>query len=239
MHGGGKRASQIVEQIKEWNPDVVALDEFRGTSPSQDIIAKSLFDAGYVHQLTTVNADEPKWNSLFLASRYELSRVHIRGAPATDHYWLLAHIKCDPELHIGVIHMPLDQDIKGFWQEYHRSLLNMARDWKLGPSVFLGDLNTGITGLDEETKYSLGYKESFMKPMEELGWRDMFRVFHPHANAPTWNSSSGNGFRLDQGFVNAALQPKVSSCSYDWGDRERRGKLSDHAAILLDLRLPA
>lgn len=237
MHGGGRRAGQIVEQIQEWNPDIVALAEFRGTLPSQSI-AKSLVEAGFEHQLTTVNSDEPAWNALCLASRFEVSRVRMADAPATDLYWLLANVHCDPPLHIGVIHVPLDEYFPGFWKEYRRSLLNIARDWKLGPSLFVGDMNSGISGLDEETRWSLGYKESFMKPMEELGWRDMFRVFHPHVDAPTWISRSGNGFRLDQAFVNAALQPNVSSCSYDWGDRERRGKLSDHTAILLDLSLP-
>ena len=43
-HGGGRRAEKIVEQIKEWNPDIVALAEFRGTPPSASI-AKCLSDA--------------------------------------------------------------------------------------------------------------------------------------------------------------------------------------------------
>ena len=50
MHGGGRRAGKIVEQIKAWNPDIVAFAEFRGTSPSKSI-AKNLSDAGYKHQL--------------------------------------------------------------------------------------------------------------------------------------------------------------------------------------------
>ena len=79
MHGGGSRASGIVEQILDWNPDIVAFAEFRGTSPSRSI-AERLFDAGYEDQLTTVNNDESAWNALLLASRLQLSRGCVEGA---------------------------------------------------------------------------------------------------------------------------------------------------------------
>ncbi|MCY4539625.1 MAG: endonuclease/exonuclease/phosphatase family protein [Chloroflexi bacterium] len=236
-HGGGNRAGRIVDQVLEWSPDIIALAEFRGTQPSKSI-AKHLFDSGYEHQLSTVNPDEAVWNALFLASRYELSNVDVRGAPETDLYWLLAKVQTDPALHIGVIHVPLEKYLPGFWLEYRKSLLNIARDWKLGPSLFVGDMNSAISGLDEETEYSQGYKESFMNPLESLGWRDIFRAYHPAADAPTWVSRIGRGFRLDQAFVNDELQTHVRSCDYDWGCVGERGKASDHAALLLDLNLP-
>jgi len=236
MHGGGSRAGKIAEQILEWNPDIVALAEFRGTAPSQSI-ARRLSNAGYVHQLTTINREEPAWNALFLASQYDLNNVRVQGEPETDLYWLHAKVKSDPALHIGVIHVPLDKYQPGFWLEYRRSLLNIARDWRLGPALFAGDMNSAISSLDEETEYSQGYKESFMNPLGNLGWVDPFRVLHPNANAPTWISRMGRGFRLDQAFVNSELQIRVASCSYDWGKEAEPGDLSDHAAILLDLDL--
>ena len=166
-----------------------------------------------------------------------MTRVYIDGAPETDLYWLLAKVQSDPALHIGVIHVPLEKYLPGFWLEYRKALLNIAKDWKLGPSLFVGDMNSAIGGLDEETEYSQGYKESFMYPMENLGWRDTFRAFHPAADAPTWVSRIGRGFRLDQAFVNAELQARVTSCNHNWGRATEKKHLSDHAAILLDLNL--
>ena len=87
-HGGGSRAGKIVEQIALWNPDIVALAEFRGTSPSKSI-SRRLHDLGFLHQLTTVDIDNPSWNALLLASRYKLTSVNVIGAPDTDLYWLL------------------------------------------------------------------------------------------------------------------------------------------------------
>ena len=112
----------------------------------------------------------------------------------------------------------------------------MASNWKFGPALFLGDMNSGISGLDEETEYSQGYKDSFMRPMEDLGWRDPFRAFHPDVDAPSWISRIGRGFRLDQAFVNRELQSVVASCFYDWGQDAAPGELSDHAALLIDVR---
>lgn len=103
----------------------------------------------------------------------------------------------------------------------------------------LGDMNSGLNSLDEETEYSHNYKATFMNPMQASGWRDMFRVLHPNEDAPTWFSRNNRGFRLDQAFVNPELQPHVTSCFYDWGRAWNEKKLSDHAAILLDLELPS
>ena len=120
----------------------------------------------------------------------------------------------------------------GFWLEYRQSLLNLASDWDLGPCLFVGDMNSGIGSLDEETEYSQGYKDTFMFPLERLGWRDPFRMLHPTVDAPTWISRIGRGFRLDQAFVNQELQARVTGCRYDWGRTWRDQKLSDHAALI-------
>lgn len=234
MHGGGKRAGAIVNQILDWQPDIVALAEFRGTAPSRSI-AGNLRDAGFIHQLSTVCADEPKWNALFLASRNELTRVRVEGAPMPDSYWLLAYASTEPTIHLGVVHAPWSIYLGRL--EYYRALLKVATDWQLGPGILIGDTNTGLTGLDEETNNSMDYKDTFMNPIQDLGWRDMFRAFHPDLDAPTWFSRPEFGYRLDQAFVNAELQPTVNACNYDWGPVAERGKLSDHAALLLDIGL--
>ncbi|MCY3781529.1 MAG: hypothetical protein OXG78_14540 [Chloroflexi bacterium] len=236
-HGGGSRAGNIVEQILEWNPDIIALAEFRGTAPSQSIVQR-LFDEGYEHQVSAVNADEPTWNAVFLASRFKLNHVaqSLPEVPYGDLYWLLAKVETDPVIHVGVMHAPWSIYLGRL--EYYAALLNVTRDWQLGRGVIIGDTNAGISGLDEETENSVEYNESFMKPMSSLGWHDIYRSFHPNANTPTWYSPYGNGYRLDQAFVNAELQPCVTSCTYDWGKNAESGGLSDHAAILLDLNLP-
>ena len=234
MHGGGSRAGAIVEQILAWNPDIVALAEFRGTQPSRTIAA-SLHSAGLVHQLSTVNADEPTWNALLLASRFELERVSREADPEPHYLWLHGKAKFKLAFHIGVVLVPLGTQ----WYEYLDATVKVAEDGQFGPGIIIGDTNCALTGLDEDTEYSADFKERFVAPMFEHGWRDAFRAFHPHEDAPTWFSTYGNGFRLDHAYANSDLQPYVTSCAHDWGRAWNGKKLSDHAAILLDLSLPA
>ena len=160
----------------------------------------------------------------------------MKGAPEPDLYWLLAHVQTQIPFHIGVVHAPWSIFLGRL--EYYDALLNVAENWQYGPGVVIGDLNSGINGLDAETENSLEYNGSVMKPLESAGWQDPFRILHPDVDAPTWYSPFGNGFRLDQAFVNDKLRAHVRSCDYDWGSVDERGKLSDHAALLLDLNIP-
>ena len=159
--------------------------------------------------------------------------VHVQGSPEPELYWLLAEVQAQIPFHIGVVHAPWSIYLGRL--EYYAALLHIAETWEFGPGVVIGDTNTGITGKDEETEDSEQYKERYMYPLEALGWRDMFRAFHPDADAPTWYSPSNNGRRLDQAFVNAELQATVTACDYSWGDNDKFRKPSDHAAILLEL----
>ncbi|MCH8940572.1 MAG: hypothetical protein IIC27_05585 [Chloroflexi bacterium] len=48
---------------------------------------------------------------------------------------------------------------------------------------------------------------------------------------------SGNGFRLDEGFVNGRLIKRLAEARHVWGELDgnsRRDALSDHAALILD-----
>ena len=236
MHGGGRSAGAIAEQIIDWKPDIVALAEYRGTAPSQSI-ARRLGESGYIHQLATVNSSEPTRNALFLASRFELALEKLDEAPEPDLYWLFAHVQTRPAIHVAVVHAPWA--IRYGRLEYYAALAQVAQNWRFGPGLIIGDTNSALTGLDEETEDSACYHERVTNPLAQAGWREMFRYFNPDADAPTWYSIIGTGRRLDQAYANAALQPLAIACRYEWVYRQDGKKLSDHAALLLDLDLGA
>jgi len=50
--GGGVRTAGIARQLARWQPDVVALSEFRATPPSARLAAR-LVAGGLTHQLAT------------------------------------------------------------------------------------------------------------------------------------------------------------------------------------------
>src|SRR5437899_1125723 len=118
-----------------------------------------------------------------------------------------------------------------------------ARRWRLGPALFIGDTNSGRREIDEESPAFSAEEEAWIDGLAGCGWTDAFRHVRGDARAYTWYSPNrGNGFRIDQAFVNAALLAHLKEAAYVWGGadrRRRRDALSDHAALVVDLAAPA
>jgi len=231
--GGGLRAQRIAAQMVKWAPDVTALCEFRGTPPSL-ALSTTLAEYGLPNQCTTATGAA---NGLLLASRWPLRRVRGRAEPAEPGRWLLAEIAAPTPFTTGVMHVP--NRVTGRKDAFHAEVLSMIRRWRRGPAVLLGDTNSGRPEVDEEVPVFGPREVAWLDAIERLGWADAFRSLRGLERAYTWYSPNGrNGFRLDQAFVNRALQPRVKGIAYDWGARRRAGAglaLSDHAALVLDL----
>lgn len=104
--------------------------------------------------------------------------------------------------------------------------------------MIVGDTNTGRIGIDEESPAFDRFEDDWMVAMQQARWRDAFRHIHDKDLAYTWYSpNKGNGFRLDEGFVNVRLIKRMTDACYVWGELDgssRRDALSDHAALILD-----
>jgi exodeoxyribonuclease-3 len=135
------------------------------------------------------------------------------------------------------MHVP--NRVTGRKDAFYAEVLSIVERWRRGPTVLLGDTNSGRPGLDEETRVFGPRETAWLDALETLGWSDAFRLLHGTARAYTWYSPNGrNGFRLDQAFVNDGLRPRLRGLAYAWGWRRRPGvglALSDHAALVLDL----
>ena len=234
-HGGGVRTAAITRQIRAWGADAVALCEFRGTPPSAEL-ARALAGLGLAYQGTTADATRPALNGLLLASRWPFRRLRLRCAPAEPARWLLARIQAPAPLVIGIMHVP--NRVSGRKYPYLDAVLDTARRTWPGPALFLGDTNSGCIGIDEQVPAFNRIEDGWMRGLHEAGWTDAFRHVRGESRAYTWYSpNGGNGFRIDQAFVNEPLLSGLSRARYVWG-RARpgggAGQLSDHAAIVLD-----
>ena len=238
--GGGRRVAALAAQLARWTPDVVALCEFRGTPPSVTL-ARGLADIGMVHQLHTVDLAARNTNRLLVASRWPLRRLPSRHSPREAGRWLLAGVGAPLPFALGVMHVPNRET--GLKWSFLDSVLKIAESWGHGPAVLLGDTNSGRPGLDEETAAFNAREGEWMDALERASWRDAFRHLRGDERAYTWYSpNGGNGFRIDQAFLNPGLLGHLGSVRYEWG-RQRPGKvrttaLSDHAALLVDLADP-
>ena len=233
--GGGVRTAAIARQIRAWGADAVALAEFRGTPPSGDL-ARALRALELPYQWTTADPARPHVNSLLLASRWPLRRLRLSCAPAEPCRWLLARILAPRPLALGVMHVP--NRISGRKYPYLDAVLAASRRHWAGPALLIGDTNSGRIGVDEQVPAFNRIEDGWMQGLDEAGWTDAFRHLRGGARAYTWYSpNGGNGFRIDQAFVNRALQPRLRDFRYDWGRRARLTgrRPSDHAAMVIDL----
>lgn len=235
--GGGVRASGIARQLERWRPDLVLLSEFRDTPPSR-ALSQRLRDLGLVHQRSTTSAHEPRRNALLLASRWPLRRITRGDRPKPSERWILARVDAPVRFDLAGMHVP--NAATGEKYLFHDSVLSIAQASLGRPTVLLGDTNSGLPGLDEETPVFTALEESWMRGLENSGWRDAFRHLHGNRRSFTWYSPNGrNGFRLDQAFLNPRALDWLCSVRHVWGRcgprGARRDALSDHAALVVDL----
>jgi exonuclease III len=235
--GGGRRSAAIAAQLARWNPDVAALCEFRGTAPSA-AIAAALADLGLVHQLATVAGSAASANALLVASRWPLRRLRTPRAPVEAGRWLLVSVAAPAPFGLGAMHVP--NRVTGRKWAFLDSVLAVASAWRDGPALLVGDTNSGQPGIDEEVPAFNRREGAWMEALDRAGWRDAFRHLRGNERVYTWYSPNGdNGFRIDQAFLTTRLLPRLAGVQHEWG-RARPGKarttrLSDHAALLLDL----
>jgi exonuclease III len=235
--GGGTRADAIAYRLSDWAPDVVALTEFRATAPSTRL-AESIAGLGLVHQISTALRRNPAENRLLVASRWPLRRIGLRRAPAEPGKWVLAKVVCERPFTLGAMHIP--NAASGRKYVFHDAVLDVVRRWRGGPTMLIGDTNSGRTGIDEEAPVFGPRENGWMTALERAGWRDAYRYLHGQRRAYTWYSPNGrNGFRLDQAFINRRLLPRLIDTRYEWVLREgdpRRDSLSDHAAQIVEFK---
>lgn len=236
--GGGRRVEGIAEQLAAWGADVAVLGEARWTAPSV-WLASTLADAGLRYQRQTPPGADPAVNGVLVASRWPLRAVGLRAQQPDAGRWLLLRVGAARPFVLGGMHVP--NRVTGRKWPFHEAVLGLARGWRSGPALFAGDTNSGRIGLDEESPALNAREDAWMAALEAARWADAFRRVHGPRREFTWYSpNAGNGFRLDQAFVNRALLPRLLDARHAWGGTaedpaSRREVLSDHAALIVDL----
>jgi exodeoxyribonuclease-3 len=238
--GGGRRVELIAGQLRRWTPDLVVLCEFRATEPSRRL-AGSLAAFGLAYQQTTADPDLPQANRLLVASRWPLRRLRLAAEPSHPGRWLAVTVEAPLPFVVGTMHIPIVAS--GYKHAFLEAIEALTRRWRRGPALLVGDTNSGRPSIDEESPVFGPRTEAWFRTLHRRGWVDAFRHVHGDARVYTWYSPNrGNGFRLDQAFVNRLLLPRLRDARYVWGQpctgAARRDALSDHAALLLDLDAP-
>ena len=228
QHGGGSRMARIVEEISAYDPDVIAVTEFRA-GPGVALSA-ALKERGWPHVETTHPAGNQ--NGIAVFSRSPIGRKRRCPAGAERLRWLDIDL---PEygFGMGVLHVMAAGSSKK--HPTNEARLASGRSC-YGRFLFVGAWNTGAHRLDETGK-TFVCAEHFGR-LSALGWEDMWRHHNPGITEWTWYSklkggARGNGFRLDHAFATPSLVPRVTSCRYS--HVERGAGISDHSMVLVEI----
>ena len=237
QQGGGTRVDRICARLEGWKPDICVLVEYCNTESSQAI-------RNYLHQQlgltymqeTLMPGDSHRVYGLLVASRWQLTTIESLLPGAIPQRWRLLRVGGEtPSLTLGAAYVPNRGEDAGDKCDYLESLVTFTRDWPYGPGIIVGDFNTGRKAVDEEAPYFVDFEERFMVGMEQSGWADAFRVFHPDDRRYSWwNNFQGKrtGFLLDHAFVNPALAPVLIDCNLVHDEQDWP---SDHSALIIDL----
>jgi exonuclease III len=240
------RRTRLAEQaaaVAGAAPDIVCLQEV--TANSLPEWRAALRDAGLEHDVTPLDdgpPPKPRRLAVLLAAREPLTRVALDDAPLP---WPERAVAARlGALTILAVHSPISPSPDLAKVRTHEALYAWARD--RDRVVLAGDLNTPRRDLPDGTVLTFAHDTKGRLREErgerwaaaeralvhtlraEHGWEDPFLA----APERTWTfPQDRGGWRLDHVLVRGV---EVAACAYvhDW----RRAGLSDHSALVADLR---
>ncbi len=220
-HGGSTgRLPSIIKTIRDHNPDILVLTEFRRNT-CELILRAALSDAGYGFQIVS---DVPeKTNGIFVASKIDMQQ---EADPITMHRLLPIYFP-SIDLHLLGAHIPGSGD-KWDKRECWDRVLDYAKRHEDNRTMIIGDFNTGLPEDAEGAPFALPEK---MEELRSIGYTDAWRSLHRLERGYTWWSTAGNGFRLDYAYLSPTLTLQLSAARHS--HRERLEKYSDHSSIII------
>lgn len=224
-HGGGtaSRLRPKIDRLLAFRSDVLVVTEFRNNESGRHL-KSALAGAGYELSHPPQDGDG---NTILLASRAPiLAEGPLDPAlPDLRHLWVadLGWIR------LCAVYMPLGRDKLPYWE----SLLRSAEDGQ-GPSLVMGDFNTGNNILDVQEGGTPFILPQMFDNLGQTRLKDVWRTRHPDRSEYSWLSPRlRKGFRLDHVFADARLLAGVVRCVYLHETRLQR--LSDHSALQIEL----
>lgn len=214
--GGGSRTDGILAAIREEDPAILVLSEFRNNDRGLTL-RTTLLQRGYTYQVASAARGET--NSVLIASKFPSGSALF---PDSDPSYPDAIVRADlPVCRLYGTYLP--------HKKKHR-LFDFLLEDELDddvPSIITGDFNSGKNRVDQEGD-SFWYSDKLVA-LEERGYFDAFREIHGTATEYSWFSQQGNGYRYDHAYMHPLLKPILKDCAYlhDW----REEGLSDHSPM--------
>lgn len=225
-HGGGGRIPKILDWLARTEADCINLCEWRANTGGH-ALQVALNEFGYQ---TAGYSKGAAANGILVATRSKSAFKRI--TPKVAAKGEVIKVTMD-SLCLLCGYFPQKLEKKPFFE-------TVVEEMQLEtlPTLLIGDLNTGRNDIDLEVGATPFFCADDFINIETYGvGRDLWRLRNGTL-AREWSWHSGkNGFRIDHAFGNAALTGSLADfhCYYDHSTRLRG--LSDHSALLVDLKL--
>ena len=225
QHGGLPRAKAIAAALETLDPDVVVLSEawpFGRGQPLIDLLAP----LGLMH-VATSESDHPKVPSAVTLALQIPMKDAKQPLGSSPHRQRVLEATVGDVVVAGV-YFPLGREKVAFWRH---EFLAYARARLTGPTVLVGDWNSGKPYSDEAGATLLAAKE--FEEMSTMGWTDAWSIFDPDGREFSWYSQPPhqNGFRLDHAFLSPSVAPRLVDARLGHETREQR--VSDYTPALI------
>jgi exonuclease III len=136
-----------------------------------------LSQQGLRHQLTSSDCQDRARNALLVACRWPLQRVAptpTSKEPAEPCRWLPVEIDAPEPFILGAMHVP--NRVTGRKYPFLEALLRQAARWRESQAILIGDTNSGVPGIDEESPAFNGVEGRWLGAIDDAGWREAFRA---------------------------------------------------------------
>jgi exonuclease III len=239
------RQPEQAEALLGAGADVVALQEV--TIRTERLWRESLAAAGYgciEHALEGLPHRPSKRRlAVLTAARSPLKRLEGPDVPWPE------RVLCCSVTGVEVInvHSPIAPSPELAKIRTHEAVAAYLGALAPAPRVLCGDLNTPRRELEDGTLLTFAHdSKGRLRPergerwdraeralVRDLGWTDAFRAINGYGTRDASWTFSGDrgGWRLDHVLVEG-LEPVAAAYAHDW----RRAGLSDHSALIVDVR---
>ncbi|MBX2836693.1 MAG: hypothetical protein KTR35_07555 [Gammaproteobacteria bacterium] len=221
--------SEIIEHIRQQNPDTVCLQEFRHGKSKTPIIT-ALNELGLEHQYSPIT-ELARQNSLLIASRHELSE---RSVLFQDNKGQVHAINVKVALADNVmldlinVHLPHKRAQLPVFEALFKHTPHSLSSW----SLIIGDMNCGIPFEDSDTRTF--QNTHLFQSLLKQGWIDAWRSRHQKKKEFSWISTQKhNGYRYDHALASKPLNDHIQTIHYNHSVRE--SKISDHSSLELEI----
>ena len=246
--GRASRQSEQAAAVVAVGADLVALQEV--TKRTLPPWLAALEAAGYAHHADTVALAPPERRrplGVLTAAREALTPLEPPAVPWPERVLVTAH----GELQLVNLHSPIAPAPELAKIRTHEVVAAYLGAEPHSPRVLCGDLNTprrehadgsvltfahassGRLRPERGERWDAAERALVHTLRDEHGWLDAFRALHgyEHREASWTFAHDRGGWRLDHVLVHG-LTPVAAAYAHEW----RREGLSDHSALVVDLR---